>query len=84
MGWEEAKKHRPTEAELQEMCRLIHEAMDAGACGWSAQVLGKNSIQRDYDGTPMVTDLLSEHEVLTFAKVGSPVATKASSRGGEG
>jgi N-acyl-D-aspartate/D-glutamate deacylase len=28
MGWEEAKKRRPTEAELQEMCRLIHEAMD--------------------------------------------------------
>ena len=69
MGWEEAKKRRPTEAELQEMCRLIHEAMDAGACGWSAQVLGAKSIQRDYDGTPMITDLLSEHEVLTFAKI---------------
>ena len=69
MGWEEAKKRRPTEAELQEMCRLIHEAMDAGACGWSAQVLGANSIQRDYDGTPMITDMLSEHEILTFAKV---------------
>jgi N-acyl-D-aspartate/D-glutamate deacylase/nitrite reductase/ring-hydroxylating ferredoxin subunit len=51
------------------MCRLIHEAMDAGACGWSAQVLGENSIQRDYDGTPMITDMLSEHEILTFAKV---------------
>jgi N-acyl-D-aspartate/D-glutamate deacylase len=69
MGWTEAKKRRPTEAELQEMCRLIHEAMDAGACGWSAQVLGVKSIQRDYDGTPMITDLLSEHEVLTFAKI---------------
>jgi len=69
MGWEEAKKRRPTEAELQEMCRLINEAMDAGACGWSAQVLGINSIQRDYDGTPMITDMLSEHEILTFAKV---------------
>ena len=69
MGWEEAKKRRPTEAELQEMCRLIHEAMDAGACGWSAQVLGAKSIQRDYDGTPMITDLLSEHEVLTFAGI---------------
>jgi N-acyl-D-aspartate/D-glutamate deacylase len=69
MGWEEAKKRRPTEQELQEMCRLIHEAMDAGACGWSAQVLGAKSIQRDYDGTPMITDLLSEHEVLTFAKI---------------
>ena len=69
MGWDEAKTRRPTEEELQEMVRLIHEAMDAGACGWSAQVLGVNSVQRDYDGTPMITDLLSEHEVLTFAQV---------------
>ena len=69
MGWEEAKKRRPTDAELQEMVRLVHEAMDAGACGWSAQVLGPNSVQRDYDGTPMITDLLSEREVLTFAKI---------------
>ncbi len=69
MGWDEAKKRRPTEDELQEMVRLIHEAMDHGACGWSAQVLGVNSVQRDYDGTPMITDMLSEHEVLTFAKV---------------
>ena len=53
------------------MVRLIHEAMDHGACGWSAQVLGETSVQRDYDGTPMITDLLSEHEVLTFAKVPS-------------
>ncbi|MYE41715.1 MAG: amidohydrolase family protein, partial [Chloroflexi bacterium] len=69
MGWDEAKTRRPTEAELQEMVRLIHEAMDHGACGWSAQVLGETSVQRDYDGTPMITDLLSEHEVLTFAQV---------------
>jgi N-acyl-D-aspartate/D-glutamate deacylase len=69
MGWGEAKKRRPTEAELQEMCRLVHQAMDAGACGWSAQVLGVKSIQRDYDGTPMITDLLSEHEILTFAQI---------------
>ena len=69
MGWEDAKKRRPTEEELQEMVRLINEAMDAGACGWSAQVLGINSLQRDYDGTPMVTDTLSEAEILTFAKI---------------
>ena len=69
MGWDEAKNRRPTEAEMNEMVRLIHEAMDAGACGWSAQVLGPNSVQRDYDGTPMITDMLSEHEVLTFAQV---------------
>src|SRR6478672_9112325 len=48
---------------------IPYEAMEAGACGWSAQVLGVKSIQRDYDGTPMITDLLSEHEVLTFAKI---------------
>ena len=69
MGWEDAKKRRPTEEELQEMVRLINEAMNAGACGWSAQVLGINSLQRDYDGTPMVTDMLSEAEILTFAKI---------------
>ena len=69
MVWDEAKKRRPTDAELQEMVRLVNEAMDAGACGWSAQVLGKTSVQRDYDGTPMITDLLSEYELLTFAKV---------------
>jgi len=36
MGWEEAKKRRPTKAELDKMCQLLHEAMDHGACGWSA------------------------------------------------
>ena len=69
MGWEEAKKRRPTEAELKEMCRLINEAMDAGASGWSAQVGGVDSPQRDYDGSPLITDLLTDEEILTFAKV---------------
>jgi hypothetical protein len=54
---------------MNEMVRLVHEGMDAGACGWSAQVLGATSVQRDYDGTPMITDLMTEHELLTFAKV---------------
>ena len=69
MGWDEAKKRRPTAAELEEMCRLVKEGMAAGACGWSAQVLGPNSGQRDYDGTPMVTDLMTEEEILTFGRV---------------
>ena len=69
MGWDEAKKRRPTEAELKEMTRLVHEAMDRGACGWSAQVTGANSSQRDYDGTPMITDLMTNEEILAFAKV---------------
>ena len=43
--------------------------MEAGACGWSAQVLGADSVQRDYDGTPMVTDLMTDDELLAFARV---------------
>ena len=69
MGWDEAKKRRPNEGELKEMCRLVHEAMDAGACGWSAQVAGSDSAQRDYDGTPMITDLMTPEEILAFAQV---------------
>ena len=69
MGYDQAKSRRPTEAELAEMCRLVHEGMDAGGCGWSAQVLGPNSVQRDYDGSPMITDLMTDDELLTFARV---------------
>lgn len=69
MGWEEAKKRRPTKAELDEMIALLNEAMDHGACGWSSQVLGANSVQRDFDATPMVTDLQTDEELLTFAQV---------------
>ena len=68
MGWDEAKKRRPTEDELNQMCQLLNEAMDAGAAGWSAQVLGPMSVQRDYDGTPMVTDLMEEEELLHFCQ----------------
>ena len=69
MGYEEAKSRRPTDDELREMCRLVGEAIDAGACGWSAQVLGADSLQRDYDATPMITDLMTEQELLAFAQV---------------
>jgi N-acyl-D-amino-acid deacylase len=69
MGWQEAKSRRPTEKELQELCRLIREGLDAGACGWSAQVLGPDSLQRDYDGTPMITDLISDEELFTFGRL---------------
>ena len=69
MGLEEAKSRRPTADELERMCGLIHEGMDAGACGWSAQVLGEGSDQRDFDGSPMITDLLADEELLAFANV---------------
>ena len=71
MGLEEAKSREPTDAEMAEMCRLINVGMDAGAPGWSVQKLGDGftSVQRDYDGTPMVTDMMSNETCLKFAEV---------------
>src|SRR4030095_10785156 len=38
MGFEAAKAgKRPTPEQHAEIRRLLHEAMDAGACGWAAQ-----------------------------------------------
>ena len=56
-------------AERDEMCRLFEEALQAGACGFSVQLGGEESVQRDYDGTPMITDLMSEDDLLAFAGV---------------
>ncbi|HVA69150.1 MAG TPA: amidohydrolase family protein [Candidatus Binataceae bacterium] len=70
MGLDEAKSGRmPTTAETAEMKRIINEAMDRGACGWSAQRFGENSVQADYDGTPMVTDLMHDETALELARI---------------
>lgn len=71
MGLEEAKKRAPTEAEERELCRLLDEAMDAGGCGWSAQRLdpkGPACLQRDFDGSPMVSDLMSDDTCYALAR----------------
>jgi N-acyl-D-aspartate/D-glutamate deacylase len=70
MGLEDAKSGRkPTDAETAVMKAIIHDAMDHGACGWSAQRLGRNSVQADFDGTPMVTDLMADETALALANV---------------
>ena len=69
MGIDDAKNREPTKEEITEMCRLLEEGLDAGGCGWSVQRLGKASAQRDYDGTPMVTDEMSDELCLAFAEV---------------
>jgi N-acyl-D-amino-acid deacylase len=73
MGFEEAKSGRlPTAEQHAELRRLLHEAMDAGACGWSAQRMlptGPAAVQRDYDGTPMPTDVMHDETCRQFAKV---------------
>jgi N-acyl-D-aspartate/D-glutamate deacylase len=73
LGHERAKAgEMPTAAEHAEMRRLLHEAMDAGAGGWSAQRLepgGGVSVQNDYDGTPMVTDVMRDETCIELAEV---------------
>ncbi|MEZ4331671.1 MAG: amidohydrolase family protein [Myxococcota bacterium] len=80
MGLEDAKAgRRPTEAEHAELARLLHEAMDAGACGWSTQTLGTpgdptkatagGAAQSDFDGTPMPSDVIWPETLEVLARV---------------
>jgi N-acyl-D-aspartate/D-glutamate deacylase len=69
MGADDAKGRPATAPERTEMCRLLEESMDVGSCGWSAQLFGANSIQRDFDGTPMITDTMSADDLMAFAGV---------------
>ena len=68
LGLEGAKAGRAaTPDEQGEMNRLISEAMDAGMMGFSFQRFGKNSVQSDYDGTPMPTDVVPDETLLSFS-----------------
>jgi N-acyl-D-aspartate/D-glutamate deacylase len=69
MGLEAAKTRPATAQERKEMQRLLHEGMDAGLCGFSIQRLGPDSVQADYDGTPMVTDTMCDEDILCLAEV---------------
>lgn len=73
LGLEDAKAGRkPSDAEHAELRRLFEEALDAGGCGWSAQRLmpqGPSAVQLDYDGTPMVTDVMHDETCELFARV---------------
>jgi N-acyl-D-amino-acid deacylase len=73
MGFERAKAgEMPTADEHREMRRLLHQAMDAGAGGWSAQRLEPGSgasVQNDYDGSPMPTDVMHDETCLELAEV---------------
>jgi len=73
MGIEESKTGRlPSEQEHARMRQLLNEAMDAGACGWSAQRLvpdGPSAVQRDFDGSPMNTDIMHDETSIEMAKV---------------
>lgn len=68
VGIDEAKGRQATDEELKQMCDLVIEGMEAGGCGISAQILGiEGNVQLDFDGTPMVTDLMSERDLKAFS-----------------
>lgn len=72
MGAERAKAGvLPTDAEHQEMARLLNEAMDAGAVGFSAQRYGSaaGTLHTDFDGKPLPTDLLNDETMLVLGDV---------------
>lgn len=69
MGLEAAKSREATLEEKKEMQRLLHEGMDAGLCGFSIQRLGPDSVQSDFDGTPMVTDTMVDDDIFVLAEV---------------
>ena len=70
MGLEDAKSGRmPTDGRDAEMQRIVHEAMDHGAAVGRRSGFGRNSVQADFDGTPMVTDLMADETAIALASV---------------
>lgn len=69
MGIEAAKSRSATVEERAQMRELLHEAMDAGACGFAFSQLGKANLHVDYDGTPMPCDVMAFEEVENLATV---------------
>ena len=70
-GFDEAKKRFPNKQEMDTIIGHYKEAVKAGAAGWSAQRLvpeGRVSVQRDYDGTPMITDILPDEFYMDMAQ----------------
>jgi N-acyl-D-amino-acid deacylase len=69
-GWDEAKSRQPNEQEMARTIQLLDEAMACGANGWAAQRLTGYgaSVQRDYDGTLMISDMMSDEFYLRLAK----------------
>ena len=69
-GWNAAKDRVPDAGETAKIVQLLGEALDAGAVGWSAQRQPPESLasfQRDYDGSPMISDILSDDFYLALA-----------------
>lgn len=68
MGPDEVKTRRPTEAEIAEMRSLVGEAMDNGALGVSLSLIGPNNTHRDFDGTPMPSDIMEVDDAIAVCQ----------------
>jgi N-acyl-D-aspartate/D-glutamate deacylase len=63
-------KNRPTTAaERRQMRELLHDAMEAGACGFSFTLLAKGNNHVDYDGTPVPSDIMEPEDAYNLAWV---------------
>jgi len=69
MGVENAKNRPATKEEMEKMKGLLRDAMACGGAGFGAQILGSTSVQRDYDGTPMITDTMAKEDLYAFGSV---------------
>lgn len=70
IGLDRAKAgDRPTDEETAVMVGMLDDAMAAGACGFSLQRKGLEGGQRDYDGTPMPTDVMHVETLMAFGEV---------------
>ncbi|HBD10723.1 MAG TPA: aminoacylase [Porticoccaceae bacterium] len=73
LGFDRAKAgDKPTPEEEARLCAMLEESMDAGGCGWSAQRLLPGcgaDVQRDFDGSPMPTDVMHDETAIALARV---------------
>ena len=69
MGIDDAKSRPASQAEMAEIKRLLNEAMDAGAIGFSCSYLGTNNVHLDFDGTPMPCDVMDVDQLCEIGSV---------------
>lgn len=69
MGIDDAKSRMANQTELAEIKRLLNEAMDAGAIGFSCSYLGKNNLHVDFDGSAMPCDVMDVAQLCDIASV---------------
>ncbi len=68
MGVDAAKTRRPTADEIAEMRRIVGEAMDLGAAGVSVSLMGTGNSHRDFDGSPMPSDIMEIDDVVAVCQ----------------